>query len=138
VALLSNSSGLYREEVKESISQIDLPVFKLDAGDEDTFTQINRPTRDVAFSRIVQSLQAVKGIYIQTVLMAGTPSNVREHTLAAYFRTIARIKPRGVQLYSLDRPVANRYIKRVPPAQLEEIAVRGRKETGIDFTSFYL
>ena len=138
VALLSNSSGLCREEVKKSIPKIDLPVFKLDAGDEDTFTQINRPAGDVAFSTIVRSLQAVKGIYIQTVLMAGTPQNVSEHALAVYFRTIAGIKPRGVQLYSLDRPVPNRNIKRIPPSQLEEIAKKGRKETGVDFTPFYL
>jgi len=138
VALLSNSSGLYREEVKKSISQIDLPVFKLDAGDEDTFTKINRPARAVDFHKIVQSLQAVKGIYIQTVLMAGTPSNVGEHTLAAYFRTVARINPREVQIYSLDRPVSNKHIERVLPAQLEEIAMKGKKETGVDFKPFYL
>lgn len=138
VALLSNSTGLHKEEVKRSISQIDLPVFKLDAGDEDTFTRINRPARGVDFPTIIQSLRACQGIFIQTVLMAGTPSNVMERTLAAYFRIIADIKPLGVQLYSLDRPVPNKSIKRVFPAQLKEIAARGKKETGIDFTPFYL
>ncbi len=138
VALLSNSTGLQREEVKKSISRIDLPVFKLDAGDEDTFTKINRPARDVDFPTIVQSLRACKGIYIQTVLMAGIPSNVSERTLRVYFRIIADIKPREVQLYSLDRPVPNRSIRRVLPAQLKEIAARGKKETGVDFKPFYL
>ncbi len=138
VALLSNSSGLYRKEVQESIPYIDLPVFKLDAGDADTFKKVNRPAREVDFQRIVASLQAVKGISLQTVLMAGFPSNVEEGTLASYFKVISQIKPRGVQIYSLDRPVPNNEIKRVPPARLEEIAMRGTKETGVVFSPFYV
>ncbi len=138
VALLSNSSGLYREGVEESISHIDLPVFKLDAGDEDTFKKINRPARDVDFQEIVASLQTVKDIYLQTVLMAGFPSNTKDNALAAYFKVVSQIKPRAVQIYSLDRPVPNKKIKRVPPVQLEEIAMRGTKETGVMFRPFYL
>jgi wyosine [tRNA(Phe)-imidazoG37] synthetase (radical SAM superfamily) len=138
VALLSNSSGLYRQEVQESVPFIDLPVFKLDAGDEDTFKKINMPARDVDFQTVVASLQAVKDIYLQTVLMAGLPSNVEEGTLASYFKVVSQIKPRGVQIYSLDRPVPNKKIERVRPVQLKEIATRGTKETGVMFSPFYV
>ncbi len=138
IALLSNSSRLYNEEVKKSISHIDVPVFKLDAGDATTFKKINRPAEDVDFRKIVTSLQPVKGIYIQTVLMAGEPSNVGEDTLETYFETIIHINPLEVQIYSLDRPVPYKDIRRVLPNELEKIARIGSKKTGVLFRAFYI
>jgi wyosine [tRNA(Phe)-imidazoG37] synthetase (radical SAM superfamily) len=59
IALLSNSSGSVREEVRMSIANIDLPVFKLDAGTEETFMEINRPAKDISLLKIVESLKVM-------------------------------------------------------------------------------
>ncbi len=138
IALLSNSSGLHGKGVRESLSLIDLPVFKLDVGNAEMFKKINRPANGVDFDKIIEFLKQVEGICIQTVLMRGNPSNIENDELETYFEKIAVIKPIEVQMYSLDRPVPNREIKRILPEELEKIALLGSKKTGIRFKAFYL
>lgn len=138
IALLSNSTGLGDVAVRESIVHIDLPVFKLDAGTEQTFLAINRPARGLDFNEITNRLVNLRNIFIQTVLVRGTPSNTAEQELEAYFEKIRMIKPRGVHVYSIDRPVPNTALQRVLPAELERIAALARKKTGGVVQAFHM
>lgn len=138
IALLSNSSAINLEGVRTSISKIDLPVFKLDAGKKQKFKWINRPAKGVNFGKIIESLKEIEGIYVQTVLMSGNPSNVTKNDLSSYFEKIAEIGPVEVQIYSLDRPVPNQDIKRIVPDQLKKIAAAGSRETGVKIKAFYI
>ena len=138
IALLSNSCGLDNKEVAESIVNIDLPVFKLDAGTEQTFNVINRPAPGVNFKDVVERLAGLSGISIQTVLVHGAPCNTGEDELAAYFEKIRTIRPETVHIYSIDRPVPNSKLVRVLPDRLEEIARLGREKTGVEVKAFYL
>jgi wyosine [tRNA(Phe)-imidazoG37] synthetase (radical SAM superfamily) len=136
VALLSNSTGLFHEEVRACVSKIDLPVFKLDAGSEETFQAINRPAPGIHLARIVDLLASLEDICIQTVLVEGKPSNVGDDELKAYFQHIRRIKPREVHIYSIDRPVPKAEIVLVSPERLAEIAARGEQATGARIRPF--
>jgi wyosine [tRNA(Phe)-imidazoG37] synthetase (radical SAM superfamily) len=137
VALLSNSTGLKSEAVRKIVSRLDLPVFKLDAGTERTFTRVNRPAVGVKFNDIVSHLKALDGVYIQTVLIDGTPSNTDPDEILAWFELIRDIRPRGVHLYSTDRPVPESRISKVDPDWLEEIASQLKSETGVPAFAFY-
>jgi len=137
VALLSNSTGLAYAPVRDVIPRIDRPMFKLDAGREKTFRAINRPAEGIAFQDIIDSLAALDGVYLQTVMIDGTPSNVATDELTAYFTLLNRIHPREVHIYSIDRPVPDQDIRLVSPERLEEIAARGRQETGVNMRAFY-
>ena len=137
IGLLSNSTGLERESVRASISGIDFPMFKLDAGSETTFVAMNRPARGVAFYAIVDRLSALSGILIQTVLIDGTPNNTSDEELDAYFALLSRIHPREVHIYSIDRPVPQTDIRLVPPERLRQIADKGKQKTGIEIKAFY-
>lgn len=137
IALLSNSSGLIYDDVIESLDMIDLPVLKLDVGNEDAFRAINRPTRSVKFEEIFGKLFSLDGIYIQTVFVDGRPSNIGKRDLADYIECIARIGPKEVHLYSIDRPVPNTEISLVPPKKLEKIAEKITKEADVPARAFY-
>ena len=137
IALLSNSSGL-NAAVKESIMHIDLPVFKLDAGTQKTFSAINRPAQGLDLERITEYLQSLNGIYIQTVLVNGSPCNTKSGELQAYCDRLKIIRPRKAHIYSIDRPVPNANIERVVPDDLEKIAVSCTEETGVEVQAFYL
>jgi wyosine [tRNA(Phe)-imidazoG37] synthetase (radical SAM superfamily) len=137
IALLSNSTGLASEGVRESIPKIDVPVFKLDAGTESKWMAINRPVKGIRFSEIIESLISLEEILLQTVLFGGDPSNVTEDELTAYFEAVRRIRPREVQLYSIDRPVPRARIELVSPEALRAIAQRGEEETGIKMRAFH-
>lgn len=138
IALLSNSSGLFKETVRKACAFIDLPVFKLDAGNEKTFKKVNKPAQEVKFHQIVRSLSALENVYLQTVFMSGDPSNAETEELASYYEAVAHIKPREAQIYSLDRPVLNAHINRVVPDVLKKIATEGSRETGVQFRAYYL
>lgn len=138
IALLSNSSGLCRKDVRRALELIDVPIFKLDAGTEVLFHHINRPAPAVSFDRILGRLRRLQRKVIQTVIMHGEPSNSSEEAVAAYCRTIEKIKPREVQLYSLDRPVADRRLIRVAPGELESIAGRCARLTGVRFSAYHM
>jgi wyosine [tRNA(Phe)-imidazoG37] synthetase (radical SAM superfamily) len=138
IALLSNSSGLSHRQVRESISEIDIPVFKLDAGSEKIFRAINRPAEGVDFAEVLDSLSSLNDIYIQTLFIQGTPSNATEEEIARYFQQIRRIRPKEVHIYSIDRPVPNKSISLVSPEVLEGIARQGQRETGVRIRPFYV
>jgi wyosine [tRNA(Phe)-imidazoG37] synthetase (radical SAM superfamily) len=137
VALLSNSTGLMREGVREVLGRIDLPVLKLDAGTARIFRSINRPARDVCFEEITYLLADAGDIILQTVLVDGTPTNVTPLDLDAYFEQLVRIRPVEVHLYSIDRSVPESDIRLVPPERLHKIAVQAKTETGIEVKVFH-
>jgi wyosine [tRNA(Phe)-imidazoG37] synthetase (radical SAM superfamily) len=137
IALLSNATGLAREDVRRSVAKLDIPVFKLDAGTERSFMKINRPAAGVRFDDIVSHLTSVGRVYIQTALMDGTPSNTDPDEILAYFEIVREIRPRQVQVYSTDRPVPNARISKVDPEWLEEIVSQLTSETGVPATAFY-
>ncbi len=138
VALLSNSTGLLFREIRECIQKIDLPVFKLDAGTQEKWRAINRPAKGIRFSEIIYILASLNNVYMQTVLVDGSPSNTAEQDIRAYLEKLSRIQPREVHIYSIDRPVPNTQIRLVAPQRLEEIAHRGRKEAGVRIEPFYV
>jgi wyosine [tRNA(Phe)-imidazoG37] synthetase (radical SAM superfamily) len=137
VALLSNSTGLMRQAVRESVKLIEMPVFKLDAGTEELFRRINRPAEGVHFQELIEHLVAQDRIYTQTVFIDGDPCNISEEELDAWYGHLKRIKPVEAHIYSIDRPVPDHDIQLVPPEKLEEIARRGEKQTGVKIRAFY-
>jgi len=136
VALLSNATGLVHLKVRESILKLDLPVFKLDCGTEKTFLAMNRPDKTVRFDEIAEALAATKDIYLQTVMIDGTPSNTEHRELQAYIEKVGRIRPREVHMYSIDRPAPDAHISLVPPERLAQIAAQVQTETGIPVKTF--
>lgn len=137
VALLSNSTGLKNDDVKESVENIDLPVFKLDAGRAGTFKAVNRPAGGIEYDKIVNILSSMDDIYIQTVFVDGKPSNCGQDELIEYIDKLKQIKPKEVHLYSIDRPVPNTEISLVSPDRLQEIAAQISTTTGIAARAFY-
>lgn len=138
IALLSNSSGLNIPEVRKSITYIDMPVFKLDAGTESVFKAINRPCPGVNFKDVIEYLHSMSDIIIQTVLVNGDPDNANKRNLNEYFTRISEIRPQYVHVYSIDRPVPNLSINRILPDKLERIAELGTSATGVAFKPFFV
>ncbi len=139
IALLSNSSNIKSDKVIESLSMIDEPIFKLDAGTEEKFCKINYPAEGILFYDIVNDLKKIgRRIIIQTILIDGEPSNIGVEELENYYNCIRDISPKEVHIYSIDRPVPEKKIKKILPEQLEKIAKEGTEKTGILFKAFYI
>lgn len=136
IALLSNSTQLGRDDVLQAAGLIDLPVFKLDAGNDTALHDVNRPVASVEMEDIVDRLCRLGAPNIQAVMVDGRVSTAQGPLLDSWLQAIGRIRPRMIQLYSPDKPIVSADIMPVPQKRLEEIARYIRQKMGFEARAF--
>jgi wyosine [tRNA(Phe)-imidazoG37] synthetase (radical SAM superfamily) len=138
LAILTNSSTLGNPSVREGLEQIDRRICKLDAGTEATFQALNGPAPGITLGGIVKHLCSLDRVTIQTIFLRGTVDNTGEENLAAWIALMARINPEVVQIYSTDRPVPQKGIKKVSRNLLKRIAALTKSESGVPVSVYSL
>jgi wyosine [tRNA(Phe)-imidazoG37] synthetase (radical SAM superfamily) len=125
IALLSNGTTIVDREIRDTLRFVDDPIIKLDAGEEILWKKINRPGGGISFGDVIEALETVDHIIIQSIFFEGDngqiKGNVSKENLDKWFRHIKRINPRYVQIYTLDRKTAVRGLRCVGTGILEEI-----------------
>jgi wyosine [tRNA(Phe)-imidazoG37] synthetase (radical SAM superfamily) len=122
VAVLTNGSLLWRDEVRDALMVADLVLPSLAAGDEAIFQYVNRPHRDISFERMVAGLndfvRFYKGaLWLEVFLLAGVtaiPSEIKKIDAI-----LGKICPQRVQLNTATRPPAEAFALAVPEEQME-------------------
>ncbi len=107
VAVITNSSLLYKGEVRDELGKADLIVPSLDAATEKTFSKINRPAKGITLKRIVSGLISLrkefKGkIWLEIMLISGINDSKRE--IDKFREIIDKINPDKIQLNLPVRP----------------------------------
>lgn len=142
ITVLSNATRLDRENVKRALLRIDNNVLKLDAGTNETFIAINRPTSPITLEKVLQELIAFDGnLVIQTMLIRGDVDGVKvdnttEEEISLWLKHIAKIKPKQVMLYPIDRQTPYRTLEKVPESEFQALVTR-IEELGIKAEVFY-
>jgi wyosine [tRNA(Phe)-imidazoG37] synthetase (radical SAM superfamily) len=131
LALLSNSATCGDPKIRQSIEKIDLPIMKLDAGNEMMFKKINHGAPPLTLQTIVDGLKSLKRLVIQTMFVAGRVNNSRDWEVRSWMHRLEELQPLWVQIYSLDRGAANDRLEKVPRERLEEIAQKVMETTGL-------
>lgn len=131
IAVLSNSTTCFQHETKKALEHLDLPIMKLDVGNENAFNRLNLGKPPVSFMKIIDGLRQLKNKVIQSMFVEGKFSNSTDWQVGSWMEKIAEIKPLWVQIYSLDRRTASRKLQKVSRLRLEEIAEKTEKKTGI-------
>jgi len=137
LTLLSNSSTAARPVVRAMLARLDLPIMKLDAGDEATLAAINRPANGISLEAIVEGLAQVPGLIIQSLMVEGAVTNSAGPAFENWLGALATLEPVQVQVYSTDRPVPEAGVERVPPERLQQIAARAVYQTGLDVRAYW-
>jgi wyosine [tRNA(Phe)-imidazoG37] synthetase (radical SAM superfamily) len=109
---------------------------KLDAGSEETFKKLNRPCQGVRFQDVVENLKKLDDIIIQTVFVQGRVDNTTEGEVQQWTEKLCSIKPKEVQIYSIDRPSADEGLALVGKDRLNQIAGKAEKLCGIPVKVF--
>jgi wyosine [tRNA(Phe)-imidazoG37] synthetase (radical SAM superfamily) len=127
VAILTNGTLLYRQDVRADCARADVVLPSLDAGDEDTFKRINRPHRDISIGKLISGLCAFRKefngeIWLEVFLVEGI--NTSPSQIAEIKNAIERICPDKVQLNTAVRPVTDVAIKKVDTGKLQAIAAK--------------
>jgi len=125
IAVLTNGSLFWNEDVCRAVSNADLLLPSLDAGDEETFLLVNRPHGDITFGKMVDGLCSLRDhftgtIWLEVFLIGGTSdTDASVDRIKGY---ADRISPDLVQLNTAVRVPAESWVRMVPRSRLEEIA----------------
>jgi len=125
VAVLTNGSLLWQEDVRRQLLDAHVVMPSLDAGDSNMFNAVNRPHADIAFEQMLEGLIAFRDEYrgqywLEVFLLGGhtaIPADARKIA-----DCVSRIKPDRVQLNTVTRPPAEDSTVAVPHRHLRELA----------------
>ena len=125
VACLSNSTTLSKDEIFQAVLRMDEPIMKLDAGNVEIFKRLNRPAAEIDFGAVVSALAGFKGrLTVQSLFVQGAVDNTAGEAIRDYIEAIKKIRPKSVQIYSLDRLPADKQLKTASKETLEKIKIR--------------
>lgn len=63
VAVITNSSLIYKKDVQDDLKLADLVMCKLDVSSEDSFVKINRPIKTIIFNKVLEGIREFKANY---------------------------------------------------------------------------
>ncbi|MBN1456285.1 MAG: radical SAM protein [Sedimentisphaerales bacterium] len=134
VAVLTNGSLLWQQEVRDALKNADLVVPSLDAGREPVFQYVNRPYKEITFEKMLDGLVKFRDEYsgkyrLEVFLIAGVTTPDAEINHLA--NCINLVRPDKVQVNTVIRPPAEDFAERVPEKQLRTLAVRLHKNAEV-------
>ena len=118
IAVLTNSSLLWMETVKNNLRKADLISIKIDAASEELWRKINRPHKSLKLDKIIDGIidfsRNYKGTLItETMLIKGL--NDKPEDLELIAKVIAKVKPKIAYISIPVRPPAEKWVK--PPSE---------------------
>ena len=125
VAILTNGTLLYEQDVRADCAKADVVLPSLDAGDEQTFRRINRPNSGLSIEKLISGLCAFRNefagrIWLEVFFIEGF--NTDNEQIAKIKDAINRICPDKIQLNTAVRPTAEPGIKSLNAEKLQAIA----------------
>ncbi len=125
VAVLTNGSLLWDQDVASAVAGADLVCPSLDAGTPEVWAQVNRPPEGLRFEKMLEGLVAFRErfagkLWLEVLLLAGFSDNHEEvRAIAAH---AARIRPDKIQLNTVVRPPAEGSARAISREKLERYA----------------
>ncbi|MCF7809556.1 radical SAM protein [bacterium] len=125
IAVLTNGSLLWMDEVKQALMKTDLVLPSLDAGAESLFKYVNRPHKGISFKSMVDGIvdfsHSFPGeVRLEVLLLdgvTGIQSEVKKIDVIA-----KRIQPSLIQLNTASRPPVEKFALRMSNDQLHELS----------------
>ncbi len=127
VAVVTNGTLLYRQDVRTDCAKADVVLPSLDAGDEECFRKINRPHGDISIEKLISGLCRFRErfdgqIWLEVFFLDGLNTDAGQ--IAKIRDAIGRIRPDRVQLNTAVRPTAEPVATRVDAEKLRTIAAQ--------------
>jgi len=118
IAVITNSSLLFRQDVRDALHGADLVSCKVDAVNDENWRRINRPHRQLRLEKILDGLKefasGFKGeLLTETMLVHGVNDDAEELGKIACF--IASLAPEKSYISIPTRPPAGKWVK--PPGE---------------------
>ncbi len=118
VAIITNSSLIWREDVKEDLMNFDLVSFKVDAVDESIWKSINRPHKSLKLSAILENLIDFRRDFKGKVITETMLIDAVKYDFNKVAEFLHKLKPDKAYISIPIRPPAEKWVK---PAKEEVI-----------------
>ncbi|MCI0503410.1 radical SAM protein [Candidatus Micrarchaeota archaeon] len=131
VAVLTNSSMLHLPEVRSALSKADIVSAKLDASDERTFQEINRPANGITLESVLEGLMSFRKEFSGKLALQMMFIEANKESACAMAGIVREIGADEIQLDTPLRPSS------VPPLKREEMTGVEKEFSGMPFISVY-
>lgn len=137
VAVLSNSTMLFKPQVVDALKKVDDNILKLDSAIPETIAKMNMPVGKFDLNRLLEQLKQFEGkLIIQTIFLKGehkneTFDNTTDIEVQAWMKLIQEIAPQKVLIYSIARDTPIHSLEKISIDELNHIANNLHKSTGI-------
>jgi len=134
VAVISNASLIWRQEVQHILNKVDWVSLKIDSVDEATWKQINRPHESLQLSVILHGIESFTQQYqgelvTETMLVEGV--NDSHESIVSVADYLSQLKPHKAYLAIPTRPPAETDVK-APDESVITQAYQLLKERSLD------
>jgi wyosine [tRNA(Phe)-imidazoG37] synthetase (radical SAM superfamily) len=137
IAVLSNSTRIDKDDIREALLKVDDNILKLDSGLDATIQLLDKPEGRFHLDKLMLGLKSFNGnLTIQTMFVRGTVDeiyvdNTSKADVNSWLNCLQEIKPRQVMIYTIERDTPFDGLTKVPLDELNAIADRVR-EIGFD------
>ena len=124
VAVITNGSLLYEEEVRQDLLRADIVLPSLDAISPEAFMKINRPRSGFSIEKVVEGLVEFRKIYkgqiwLEILFCRGVNDGKKE--LMRMKKVVDRIQPDRIHLNTVVRPPSEKWVASLNQKEMEEI-----------------
>ena len=124
VAVVTNGSLLYEEEVRQDLLHADIVLPSLDAVSSEVFIRINRPRSGFSIEKVVEGLAEFRKVYrgqiwLEILFCKGVNDGKEE--LLRMKKTVDRIQPDRIHLNTVVRPPLEKYAIPLNQKEMEEM-----------------
>jgi len=137
IAVLSNSTMLFKPNVVEALKRVDDNILKLDSAFTETIEVMNKPVGKFDLNRLVEQLAAFNGkLIIQTMFLKGNFDekpfdNTTAIEVDAWIKLLDIIQPERVMIYTIARDTPTQSLQKVTEEELNQIAQKVSKMLSI-------
>lgn len=132
LAILTNGTRLGEKALFDAVRQINIKCVKLDAASE----WMNRPRESLNVAALIPIWAEIPNLTVQSFFSEGRFDNTTGKWVDPWIEQIKAIRPRRVQLYTLDRIPAVGSMQKASPSTLHRIGRRLASEVCVEVRIF--
>jgi wyosine [tRNA(Phe)-imidazoG37] synthetase (radical SAM superfamily) len=127
VRILTNGSRTTDPIVRRALDLLDERIIALDAAAD----RVDRPSAHLPLGGRIQAFSMLRDFTVQACFVDGDVGNVDERSVTDWVELLAELRPRAVQIYTIDRPARETGVRPASARQLEAISRLLREQTGL-------
>ena len=105
VAVLSNATMVWKDEVFQALTKVERPIMKIDAPTTELARLINKPWPGYSVEKVVESLKRFNGNFVLQTMFLRSPDfdSSSEEVLNGWMDIVRLLRPRKIMVYTIDR-----------------------------------